>query len=113
MSENKQQTFECPQCQSELTIPTEPEQGELECEKCHSTFLYGKTEPQDGPSLETVSAYYSFIAPEIIALQEKILLFNEQNPDSKLFTQEAIDGAITAIEEAKKLLDKEATTDEA
>jgi DNA replicative helicase MCM subunit Mcm2 (Cdc46/Mcm family) len=102
-----QQTFECPECQTTLNIPTEPAEGQLECEKCESVFLYGKNEPSDGPSLEMVSEYYSFIAPEVIALQEKILLFNEQNPDSKLFTQEALDSATTTIEEAKKMLKEE------
>lgn len=98
------ETFECPDCNITIEIPTDPEHGQIECE-CGATYLYGKNEPQDGPSLETVSAYYTFIAPEVIALQEKILLFNEQNPESKLFTQEAIDNAKTTIEEAKKMIE--------
>lgn len=98
------QTFDCPECHSELTVPTEPEAGELECKTCHSTFLYGKRSEEDIPSIELVDEYLTFIAPEVIALQEKILLFNEQHPDSKLFTQEAIEGAVNALEEARKLL---------
>lgn len=98
------ETFECQECNAPHTVPTEPESGQIDCE-CGAQYLYGKNEPSDGPSLETVSAYYSFIAPEVIALQEKILLFNEENPESKLFTQEAINAAKTTIEEAKKMLE--------
>lgn len=102
-TETDPQSFECPECNATIDIPTDTENGKLDCE-CGATYLYGKNEPSDGPSLETVSAYYSFIAPEVIALQEKILLFNEQNPDANLFTQEAIDSAKTTIEEAKKMI---------
>lgn len=98
------ETLDCPECGSLITVPTDPEYGELEC-SCGTAYLYGKNEPENEPSLETVSAYYTFIAPEIIALQEKILLFNEQNPNSKLFTQEALDEAVAAIKDAKRVLE--------
>lgn len=103
-TETEPQSFECPECNATIEIPTDPESGQIECE-CGTSYLYGKNEPSDGPSLEIVSAYYSFIAPEVIALQEKVLLFNEQNPDSKLFTQEAIDSAKSTIEDAKKMIE--------
>ena len=106
----KSETFTCPECDAFITVPTDPESGQIDCE-CGVQYLYGKNEPSDGPSLEMVSAYYSFIAPEVIALQEKILLFNEENPESKLFTQEAIDAAKTTIEDAKKMIQDGQTGD--
>lgn len=99
--------FTCPECESDIPFPEGKTEGFLTCEFCNSEFMYGKYMGEDAPNPELVNEYYKFIAPELIALQRKILLFNDEHPDSGLFNTQTIEEAKKTIENALDLLEKE------
>lgn len=98
--------FTCPECESDIPLPEGRHEGVITCETCKSEFMYGKYLGKNPPAPEMVNAYYNFIAPELIALQKKILLFDEQNPESRLFSPETIEETKKTIENAIALLEE-------
>lgn len=105
MSE-KLNEIECTTCGAGLQIPGDIEEGTVTCEKCEATYMFGRTSP--GPTkefLQTADAYYKFIAPEMIALNRKALLFHELNPDAELFNEQTLEEAEQTIAELQELLD--------
>lgn len=105
MSE-KLNAVECTTCGDQLQIPDNVDEGTVTCEKCESTYMFGrKPSPANAEFLKTADAYYKFIAPEMIALNKKALLFHEMNPDADLFDEQTLAEALETIAELQELLD--------
>lgn len=98
-------TIECPGCDAPIDLPEDLKDGKIFCNSCDATYFFGRRPEDNAETAELAQRYYKFIAPEMIALNKKSLLFNEMYPEAELFTEETLQETLETISELEALLD--------
>lgn len=104
VNETTKNVIQCPSCGEDLTLPEDLQDGRVLCEKCDASYFFGRKPQQDSETVVLAERYYKFIAPEMIALNKKALLFNEMYPEAELLTEEGLQETLETIAELEKLL---------
>lgn len=99
----------CPVCENILEVPKDQKEGIITCENCNSDFFFGRKQDQD--TIEMANKYAIFVTPSMIALNEKVLEFNDLYPDNGLFDEATLQKTRDTIADLKKMLEEDGEED--
>lgn len=102
----------CPECESILEVPSNQQEGVVTCDNCDSSYMFGRNQQKDEHAIEMANKYALFVTPAMIALNEKVLEFNELYPDNGLFDEETLEKTRATILDLKQMLEEEEEEEE-
>jgi predicted Zn finger-like uncharacterized protein len=100
----EEHNIECPNCEAPIAIPLGDKDGEVTCTSCNSLFAFGRKEQESQVTMEMANTYALFIAPAMLALNERVIEFTTLYPDSNLFDEDTIEKTHSTIEGLKAMI---------